>query len=144
MVVIYRTYSAGKSRADTVFYSPVRRFKLTIWAMGAVISWSPKSYICNHLLQKPAEHQHQTTPSCSLQASPGFVPLNTRVERYGERCAAQEALLGSLLWAGWGWQMSATLLCSELRAPFQRPVYWQALIGSDLKVFLSTCRRLMV
>lgn len=37
---------------------------------------------------------------------------------------------------GWVWQMSATLLCSELRAPFQRPVYWQALIGSDLKVFL--------
>lgn len=34
------------------------------------------------------------------------------------------------------WQMSAILLCSKLRAPFQRPVYWQPLIGSDLKVFL--------
>lgn len=34
-------------------------------------------------------------------------------------------------------------LSVELKAPFQRPVSWQALIGSDAKVLLSACRRLM-
>lgn len=36
------------------------------------------------------------------------------------------------------------LLCVKLKAPFQRPIYWQSLIGSDLKVLLSACQRLMM